>query len=67
VEAGHHLIVAHDVVMTGSDRRQLAAMAGKAKGAVGVEALDVLADEGYFSGRLSLPSRRPASTPHDHR
>ena len=50
VEGEHHLIVAHEVVMTGSDREQLASMAGKAKDAMGVEALDVLADRGYFSG-----------------
>jgi len=50
VEAEHHLIVAHDVVMTGSDRQQLAAMAGKAKAAMGVDRLEVLADRGYFSG-----------------
>jgi len=50
VEAEHHLIVAHDVVMTGSDREQLAAMAAKAKDAIGVEKLDALADRGYFSG-----------------
>lgn len=54
VEAEHHLIVAHDVVMTGSDREQLASMAGKAKAAMGVEALDVLADRGYFSGEEIL-------------
>jgi len=29
VEGEHHLIVAHDVVMTGHDRDQLARMAGK--------------------------------------
>ncbi|PTM41567.1 IS1182 family transposase [Bosea sp. 124] len=50
VEAKHHLIVAHDVVMTGSDREQLAAMAAKAKNAMGAEKLDALADRGYFSG-----------------
>lgn len=50
VEAEHHLIVAHDVVMTGSDREQLAAMAAKAKDAMGVAKLDALADRGYFSG-----------------
>lgn len=47
VEAEHHLIVAHDVVMTGSDREQLAAMAAKAKDAMGVAKLDALADRGW--------------------
>jgi transposase len=54
VEGEHHLIVAHEVVMTGSDREQLASMAGKAKDAMGVDALDVLADRGYFSGEEIL-------------
>ena len=50
VEAEHHLIVAHDVVMTGSDRQQLVAMSEKAKATMGVERLEMLADRGYFSG-----------------
>ena len=50
VEAEHHLIVAYDVVMTGSDRQQLVAMSAKAKAAMGVEGLEMLADRGYFSG-----------------
>jgi hypothetical protein len=50
VEAEHRLIVAHDVIMTGSDRQQLSSMGALAKDALGVEALDVLADPGYFSG-----------------
>lgn len=54
VEGEHHLIVAHEVVMTGSDRQQLTAMASKAKDAMGVEVLDVLADRGYFSGEEIL-------------
>ena len=49
VETDHHLIVAHDVVQTGSDRAQLEPMAQKAKEALGVDELDVVADRGYFS------------------
>lgn len=54
VEGEHHLIVAHEVVMTGSDRQQLANMAGQARDAMGVDKLDVLADRGYFSGEEVL-------------
>ena len=43
VDAQHHLIVAHDVTNVGNDRDQLSNMAGQAKAAMGVEALDVLA------------------------
>jgi len=50
VDAEHHLIVAHDVVMTPTDRQQLTSISAKAKAAMGVEQLDVLADRGYFSG-----------------
>lgn len=63
VEGEHHLIVAHEVVMTGSDRGQLAAMAAKAKEAMGVEALDVLADRGYFSGEEILACEALGVTP----
>ncbi len=54
VDAEHHLIVAHDIVMTGSDRQQLSSMACKAKEALGVDELEVLADRGYFSGEEIL-------------
>lgn len=56
--------MAHDVVMTGSDRNQLAAMAGKAKAAMGVEALDVLADRDYFSGEEILACEAAGVTPY---
>jgi transposase len=49
VEIDHHLIVAHDVVQTGSDRAQLEPMGQQAKQALGVDELDVIADRGYFS------------------
>jgi transposase len=63
VEGEHHLIVAHEVVMTGSDREQLASMAAKAKDAMGVETLDVLADRGYFSGEEILACETMGVTP----
>ena len=45
----HHLIVAHDVVQTGSNRAQLLPMGQIARQALGVDELDVVADRGYFS------------------
>jgi len=50
---------------TGSDRQQLSAMADKAKTAMGVEALDVLADRGYFSGEEILACEGLGVTPYD--
>lgn len=64
VDAEHHLIVAHDVVMTGSDRQQLSSMAGKAKDALGVDELEVLADRGYFSGEEILSCEAMGVTPY---
>lgn len=63
VEGEHHLIVAHDVVMTGHDRDQLARMAAKARDAMGVKTLDVLADRGYFSGEEILACEALDVTP----
>jgi len=54
IDTKHHLIVAHEVTNVGHDRSQLANMAGQAKDAMGVEALEVLADRGYFSGEEIL-------------
>ena len=64
VEAEHHLIVAHDVVMTGSDRRQLTAMSEKAKAAMGVDGLEMLADRGYFSGEEIVACEALGVTPY---
>jgi transposase len=54
VDTEHHLIVAHEVTNVGNDRAQLSNMAGQAKDAMGVEALEVLADRGYFDGEEIL-------------
>ena len=54
VETEHHLIIAHDVIQSGSDRASLAPMAKKAKEALGVDELDVVADRGYFSSQQIL-------------
>ena len=50
VDTVHHLVVAHDVVITGSDRGQLSSMAFKAREATGDESAQVLADRGYYTG-----------------
>ena len=49
VDDKHKLIVASEVVNDSSDVGQLHAMAKAAKDALGAEALQVLADEGYYS------------------
>jgi transposase len=50
VDTEHHLIVAHEVMNSGSDRAQLANIASQAKGVLGVDALQAVADRGYYSG-----------------
>ena len=54
VDTKHHLIVAHEVTNEGSDRAQLSAIAKQAKAASGADALEVVADRGYFSGEQIL-------------
>jgi transposase len=50
VDTEHHLIVAHAVTNSGSDRAQLATMATQAKAVLGVDKLEAVADRGYYSG-----------------
>ena len=64
VDAKHHLIVAHEVTNVGHDRDRLASMGAQAKAAMGVEALDVLADRGYFSGEEVLACESLGVTPY---
>src|SRR3546814_7661550 len=54
VDADQHLVVAHEVVTTGSERAQLAGMAQQARAAIGGDEITVVADRGYFSGRQIL-------------
>jgi len=63
-DAEHHLIVAHEVTNVGHDREQLSSMAGQAKAAMGVEALDALADRGYFKGEEVLACEPIGVTPY---
>src|SRR3981189_2168408 len=54
-----------------TDPEQLRYMVGQAKAAMGVEALDVLADRGYFKGEevlaCALRPTSPSRSPPDHR
>ena len=50
VDTQHHLIVAHEVTNAGHDRTQLANMAFQAREALGTDALEVIADRGYYKG-----------------
>jgi hypothetical protein len=50
VDTQHHLIVAHEVTNDVTDRAQLSNIGEQAKAALGTDALDVVADRGYFSG-----------------
>jgi len=54
VDAQHHLIVAHEVTNKGSDRAQLAKMAGQAREALQTDQLSVVVDKGYYNGEEIL-------------
>jgi transposase len=54
VDTQHHLIVAHEVTNVGTDRHQLANMAGQARAEMAVETLDAVADRGYYTSEEIL-------------
>ena len=54
VNTEHHLIIAHEVIVVGSDRAQLANMAKGTKATLAATNLDVIADRGYFSSEEIL-------------
>jgi hypothetical protein len=58
VDAKHHLIVAHEVTNSVTDRGQLAALAKAAKKAFAHPHPTVLADRGYFEGYEILKCER---------
>jgi len=45
----YHLIIAHEVTNSGSDRAQLANMGRQVKAALGVDKLEAVADRGYYN------------------
>jgi len=49
VNTAHHLIIAHEVTNSGTDRAQLANMGVQAKEALSVDKLEAVADRGYYS------------------
>src|SRR5881227_1064729 len=49
VDTEHHLIVAHEVTNSGSDRAQLANVGRQAKEVLGVDKLEAVADRGYYN------------------
>jgi transposase len=63
VDVQHHLIVAHEVTNSGSDRGQLSEMAQQAQGAMGTPSLEALADRGYYKGEDILACERAGITP----
>jgi len=50
VDTEHHLIVVHEVTNVGTDRHQLANIAGQARDELGTETLEAVADRGYYEG-----------------
>jgi transposase len=60
VDTEHHLIIAHEVTNSGSDRAQLSKIASQAKEVLGVDELEAVADRGYYSGPQILACHEAA-------
>ncbi len=58
VETKHHLIVAHEVTNHGYDRDVLSMMARAAEEAMASEAVEAVADKGYYSGEEIVAAER---------
>jgi transposase len=64
VDVQHHLIVAHEVTNQGPDRGLLFGMAQQAQAAMAADALEALADRGYYKGEDILECERAGITPY---
>jgi len=62
VDTRHHLIVAHEVTNVSSDRDQLSDMTERARAAIGSEAIEVVADRGYYKGEEIVACEQAGST-----
>jgi hypothetical protein len=62
VDTKHHLIVAHEVTNVGSDRSQLSRMTERARAAIGSEAIEAVADRGYYSGEEIVACEQAGNT-----
>ncbi|WKW51494.1 IS1182 family transposase [Rhodomicrobium lacus] len=62
VEMDHHLIVVHDVTNAVHDRHQLFSIAQQAKEALGAEAIEAIADRGYYDGKEILACEQAGVT-----
>jgi len=62
VDTEHHLIVTHEVTNVGSDRSQLARVAKKVKSALQTDAVEAVADRGYFNGEEIVACDRAGIT-----
>jgi Transposase DDE domain len=62
VDTKHHLIVAHEVTNVGSDRSQLSRMTEQARTAIGSEAIEAVADRGYYIGEEIVACEQAGAT-----
>src|SRR5258705_8245469 len=62
VDTRHHLIVTHEVTNVGSDRSQLSRMSEQARAAIGSEAIEAVADRGYYSGEETVACEQAGVT-----
>jgi len=62
VDTKHHLIVTHEVTNVGSDRSQLSRMTEQARTAIGSEAIEAVADRGYYNGEEIVACEQTGAT-----